>query len=200
MAQSQLNYYAENGLLQQWGYLNLDNYVMVGDPEDSIIADAYAFGAKNFDTQTALADMIKQATTNNDVRPEASLLKKYGYIPQDGSYGCCNAHGFVSTLLEFDSEDFALSRFASSLGDKTDASRFQKMANDWVNIFDTSNDLLTGGPRTAPSRPASPRSPGATATRRTTSRATPTSTCGTCRTTTPACSPCSAAIRRSYRS
>jgi predicted alpha-1,2-mannosidase len=143
-AESQLNYYSENQLMQQWGYLNLDNYVMVGDPEDSILADAYAFGARNFDTQTALADMVKQATTNNDVRPGASLIKKYGYLPQDGSYGCCNAHGMVSTLQEYDTEDFAISQFASSLGEKADATKFQKMANDWTNIFDTSNDLLTG--------------------------------------------------------
>ena len=36
MVQSQLNYYSEDKLLQQWGYDNLNNYVMVGDPEDSI--------------------------------------------------------------------------------------------------------------------------------------------------------------------
>src|SRR5579875_2346621 len=115
-AQSLLNYYSENGLLQQWGYLNLDNYVMVGDPSDSIIADDYAFGAHNFHTAEALADMVKQATTDNDVRPGSSLIKKYGYEPQDGTYGCCNAHGFVSSLLEYDTEDFAISQMAKSLG------------------------------------------------------------------------------------
>jgi predicted alpha-1,2-mannosidase len=144
LATSQLNYYAENGLMQQWGYLNLDNYVMVGDPEDSIIAGMYAFGAHHFNTSTALADMVRQATTVNDVRPGAALALKYGYLPQDGTYGCCNAHGFVSTQLENDSEDFAISRFAASLGNKTDATRFQRMANDWANLWDGSNDLLTG--------------------------------------------------------
>ncbi len=144
LATSQLNYYAENGLLQQWGYLNLDNYVMVGDPEDSIIADMYAFGAHHFNTATALADMVKQATTNNDVRPGATLAEKYGYLPQDATYGCCNAHGFVSTQLENDSEDFAISRFAAALGHKADATKFQGMANDWANLWDGSNDLLTG--------------------------------------------------------
>ena len=60
MAQSLVNYYAENGILQQWGYLNLDNYVMVGDPSDSIIADYYAFGARSFNT-TRRADRHAQA-------------------------------------------------------------------------------------------------------------------------------------------
>src|SRR5581483_5970754 len=62
-AQSQLNYYAEDKILQQWGYLQDNNYVMVGDPMQSVIADYYAFGAHAFDTKTALKDMLEQATT-----------------------------------------------------------------------------------------------------------------------------------------
>src|SRR3954471_23881941 len=57
-AQSLLNYYAQDKILQQWGYLHLNNYVMVGDPAQSFIADYYAFGAHNFNTSEALADML----------------------------------------------------------------------------------------------------------------------------------------------
>jgi predicted alpha-1,2-mannosidase len=142
MAQSLLNYYAENGVLQQWGYLNLDNYVMVGDPSDSIIADDYAFGARSFHLQEALADMMKQATTDNDVRPGEALEQHYGYLPEDGTYGCCNPHGFVPTLLEYDSEDFALSRFAAALGDKSAAAMLEQRANNWTNVFDGASGLL----------------------------------------------------------
>jgi predicted alpha-1,2-mannosidase len=142
-AQSLLNYYAQNGILQQWGYLNLDNYVMNGDPADAIISDYYAFGARNFDTATALADMLKQATTVNDVRPETAAETQYGYIPEDGTYGCCNAHGYVSSLLEYDNADFALSQFAAALGDTSDATMLQNRANNWVNVFDSSTGLLT---------------------------------------------------------
>jgi len=142
MAQSLVNYYSENGLLQQWGYLNLDNYVMVGDPSQSIISDYYAFGARNFNTSQALADMLKQATTTNDVRSGEANEAKYGYLPEDGTYPCCNPHGYVPTLLEYDSEDFALAQFASSLGDSSDATMLTNRANNWVNVFDGSNDLL----------------------------------------------------------
>ena len=83
-AQSLLNYYAQDKILQQWGYLNLNNYVMVGDPAQSIIADYYAFGARDFDTKAALADMLAQATTVNDVRPGEALEQQYGYLPEDG--------------------------------------------------------------------------------------------------------------------
>jgi predicted alpha-1,2-mannosidase len=145
-AQSLLNYYAQNGLLQQWGYLNLDNYVMVGDPSQSIIADYYAFGAKSFNTSEALTDMIKQATTVNDVRSGEALEQKYGYLPEDGSYGCCNPHGYVPTLLEYDSQDLALATFAKALGDTTDATMLRNRANNWVNVFDGADSLLN--PRT----------------------------------------------------
>ena len=141
-AQSQLNYYAEDGILQQWGYLNLNNYVMVGDPAQSIIADYYAFSARSFNTSEALADMIKQATTVNDVRPGEALEQKYGYLPEDGKYGCCNPHGYVPTLLEYDSQDLALATFAKALGDTADATMLQNRANNWVNVFDGANGLL----------------------------------------------------------
>ncbi|MGH3399882.1 MAG: GH92 family glycosyl hydrolase [Streptosporangiaceae bacterium] len=142
MSQSLVNYYAEDGILQQWGYLNLNNYVMVGDPSDSIIADAYAFGARQFHTRDALADMIKQATTVNDVRPGEALEQKYGYLPEDGSYACCNPHGQVPTLLEYDTEDFATAQMARALGDTSDATMLQNQANNWVNVFDSATDLL----------------------------------------------------------
>lgn len=143
MVQSQLNYYSEDKLLQQWGYDNLNNYVMVGDPEDSILTDYYTFGAHNFNPKAALADMLAQATTVNDVRPGEALEQQYGYLPEDGTYGCCNPHGFMSTLLEYDSEDLALAQFAADMGDRSDAAMLTRRANNWENVFDPDNDLLT---------------------------------------------------------
>jgi predicted alpha-1,2-mannosidase len=143
-AQSQLNYYKEDKILQQWGYDQDNNYVMVGDPMQSIIADYYAFGARDFDTQTALHDMLEQANTTNDVRPGENLEDALGYLPEDGSYrSCCNPHGFVSSLLEYDSNDLALSRFAAALGDTTDALKLEQRANNWENVFNPANNLLT---------------------------------------------------------
>ncbi|HYU04175.1 MAG TPA: GH92 family glycosyl hydrolase, partial [Jatrophihabitantaceae bacterium] len=146
-AQSLLNYYAQDKILQQWGYLNLNNYVMVGDPAQSIIADYYAFGARDFDTKTALADMLEQATTVNDVRPGEALEEQLGYLPEDGKYGCCNPHGYVPTLLEYNSEDLALSHFAAAMGDTANAAMLEKRANNWENVFDLANGLLN--PRNA---------------------------------------------------
>ena len=141
-AQSLVNYYSQDQILQQWGYLNLDNYVMVGDPAQSIISDYYAYGAHGFDTSQALTDMLTQATTVNDVRPGEALEQQYGYLPYGASYGCCNAHGVVATMLEYDTEDLALSQFASSLGDKSGAAMLAQRANNFENLFDPSDGLL----------------------------------------------------------
>jgi predicted alpha-1,2-mannosidase len=143
-AQSLLNYYSQDRILQQWGYLHLNNYVMVGDPAQSIIADYYAFGARDFNTTEALRDMLAQATTVNDVRPGEALEDRYGYLPEDGRYGCCNPHGYVPTLLEYDSQDLALSFFARALGDSRSADMLEARANNWQNVFSLSNNLLNG--------------------------------------------------------
>ena len=143
-AQSQVNYYSEDSILQQWGYYQDNNYVMVGDPEDAIISDYYTFGGRNFNTKQALTDMLTQATTTNDVRPGEGLEQKYGYLPEDGTFNpCCNAHGVIATQLEDDNADFALSTFAQDLGDTKDAAMLKARANNWENVFDPNNDLLT---------------------------------------------------------
>jgi len=143
-AQSQVNYYSEDSILQQWGYYQANNYVMVGDPEDAIISDYYTFGGRDFDTKQALTDMLTQATTTNDVRPGEGLEQKYGYLPEDGTYNpCCNAHGVIATQLEDDNADFALSTFAQDLGDSSDAAMLKARSNNWENVFDPNNDLLT---------------------------------------------------------
>jgi predicted alpha-1,2-mannosidase len=144
MAQSLVNYYQQNHILPQWGYLNLDNYAQNGDPSAAIIADYYAFGASSFDTTTALTDMLRQADTVNHVRPGERYESRYGYLPQNGSYPCCDLKDYASSLLEYDTADMALSEYASAKGDNSAATELRKRANSWTNLFDKSNDLLIG--------------------------------------------------------
>jgi predicted alpha-1,2-mannosidase len=150
MAQSLVNDYAQNGILPQWGYLNLDNYVMVGDPADAVIAGYYAFGARHFTAGAALADMLRQATTVNRVRPGTSIEARLGYLPEGADYGCCQLRDVVSALLEYDTADFALSRFALALGHRAIAIRFRRRADNWTRVFDPANHLLV--PRFADGR------------------------------------------------
>jgi hypothetical protein len=118
---------------------NGETYVMVGDPADSIIANYYAFGATNFDTSAALADMVSEATNPNNIRPGLAYLNEPGFLPSNGSYGCCNFHRPASTTLEYDTADFAISAFAGALGNSSDQQTFLNRAQDWQNLLNSSS-------------------------------------------------------------
>ncbi|MEU9454919.1 lectin [Streptomyces sp. NPDC048277] len=133
---SMLNGYDQTGLLPKWASNNGESYVMVGDPAAGIITDAYAFGAKGFDTAKALAALQHEATVPNNDRPGESVRDAKGYLPLDeNDYNCCNFYGPVSTQLEYDSADYALAAFAKSLGKASVYEKFATRAQDWMNVF-----------------------------------------------------------------
>jgi predicted alpha-1,2-mannosidase len=130
IATSMLNDDAQSGQLPKWSLDNGESYVMVGDPADPILADLHAFGA-SFDTSQALADMVKEAMVPSDIRPGLADYESLGYLPTDGTYGCCNFYGPVSTALEYETADEAIAQLASSVGDVADAYDFMSRAQDW---------------------------------------------------------------------
>jgi predicted alpha-1,2-mannosidase len=138
IVQSMLNDYAQDGMLPKWAQGNSETYEMSGDPADPIIADAYAFGARDFDTRQALDDMIAEATKPNNIRPGQSVLGQYGYLPSDlpaSAYGCCSFADPVSTQLEYDTADYAIAAFAKALHDQPAYTTFATRAQDWQNVF-----------------------------------------------------------------
>jgi predicted alpha-1,2-mannosidase len=141
-AQSMVDDYAQTGIFPKWSENNGESYVMVGDPADAILADYYAFGARNFDTTTALADMVKQASTTNNDRPGLAYLNSPGYLPHDGSYGCCNFYGPVATTLEYDTADFAISAMAGALGDTANQKTYANRAQDWRNVLNPASGFV----------------------------------------------------------
>ncbi len=141
---SMLNGYDQSGLLPKWASNNGESYVMVGDPAAGIIADAYAFGARDFDTAHALDALKHEATVPNQDRPGEEVRDAKGYLPLDGTYGCCNFYGPVSTQLEYDSADYALASFAKSLGDDASYTKFATRAQDWMNVFNPQTGYLQG--------------------------------------------------------
>jgi len=139
---SMLDDYAQTGLLPKWALANGETYAQVGDPADPIIADAYAFGARGFDVATALADMVAEATSTNNIRPGQQLLDTDGYLPLDGSYGCCNFYGPVSTQLEYDTADYAIAALANETGDQADYTTFATRAQNWQNVYNVQTGYL----------------------------------------------------------
>jgi putative alpha-1,2-mannosidase len=141
-AQSLVNDYGQTGMLPRWQAYGRETYVMVGDPADAIIADYYAFGARGFDVSAALAAMIAQATKPGDIRPGLSYLDSLGYLPEDGTYGCCNFYGPVSTTLEYDTADFAISALAGARDNAAAQTSFRKRAGDWRNLLNPASKLM----------------------------------------------------------
>ncbi|MFF3614842.1 lectin [Streptomyces sp. NPDC002580] len=141
-AQSMVDDYAQTGIFPKWSENNGESYVMVGDPADAIIADYYAFGAKDFDTKAALAAMVKQASTANNDRPGLNYLNSPGYMPHDGSYGCCNFYGPVATTLEYNTADFAISALAGALGDTGNQKTYANRAQGWRNVLNPASGFV----------------------------------------------------------
>ncbi|MEU6217507.1 lectin [Streptomyces sp. NPDC047022] len=156
-AQSMLDDYRQTGRFPKWSENNGETYVMVGDPADEIIAGYYAFGARDFDSAAALKAMAAEATGTNNNRPGLGYLGQLGWLPSDGSYGCCNYYGPTSTALEYNSADFAVSALAGALGDTTDQRRFADRAQGWRNLFNYGSGFIQ--PRTASGTWASGFSP-----------------------------------------
>ncbi len=143
-AQSMVNDATQNnGMLPKWSMANSETYVMLGDPADPIIAGYYAFGAKQFDTATALKQMLQEATMPSNIRPGLNYYLSMGYLPDDGQYGCCNYYASVATLLEYAKADFAVSQFAGALGDMTNAQTLLTRSQNWQNILDPSTNFLS---------------------------------------------------------
>jgi putative alpha-1,2-mannosidase len=91
MMSSLLNDQAQGGWLPKWGFANNYTDVMNGDAADPILAEAYAFGVRNFDAKAALAAMVKGATVVPsaaqlgqgwyDERPDLAAYQSDGYVP-----------------------------------------------------------------------------------------------------------------------
>ncbi|WP_235032490.1 lectin [Actinacidiphila yanglinensis] len=141
-AQSMVDDYTQTGQFPKWSENNGESYVMVGDPADAILADYHAFGATSFDTSTALTDMVAEASKTNNNRPGLNYLSSPGYMPHDGSYGCCNFYGPVATTLEYNTADFALSAMAGRLGDSADQKTYANRAQDWRNVLNPASGFV----------------------------------------------------------
>jgi len=140
-AESMVDDYSQDGMLPKWMEDNGESYVMVGDPADSIIADYYAFGARNFNTSAALSDMVAEGTNANNIRPGLNYTNEPGYLPADGTYGCCNYYGPAATTLEYGTADFAISALAGDLGNTSDQQTFLNRSQNWWNVIDPDSGM-----------------------------------------------------------
>jgi predicted alpha-1,2-mannosidase len=170
MVQSMLNDAAQTkgGFLPRWGIADNDAGQWDGDSADPIIADAYAYGARQFNVGEALKDMVHGATV-----PES------GFVTERQNLEEYEAHGWVPALtydatsypytdggsetLEYSVDDFSISQLAGAVGDNTEAGLFAKRGQNWQNLFNPATGYLAArqadgsfpsGPAFQPASPA----------------------------------------------
>ena len=142
MAQSLVNDAEQSGSFPRWALANSATGEMTGDSVVPLIVNLYAFGAKDFDVKTALHYMVNAATKGGVglggyvERPGIATYLALGYAPQTFGAG-------ASITLEWSVDDFAIARFAESLGDAATAAEFQNRAQYWQNLFNPTTRYIS---------------------------------------------------------
>ncbi|KRB57005.1 alpha-mannosidase [Flavobacterium sp. Root186] len=137
MIKSMLKMYDENGWLPKWELNSTETFTMVGDPASIVIVDACLKGIQDFDVYKAYYAMLKGADQieNNPLRPGLKEYIEKGYLST-------NYPGPVSTTLEYNTSDYAISLLAKALGEKEDYKRFAKRSLSYQKLFDKNLKLL----------------------------------------------------------
>ena len=152
MAQSLVNDAEQGGWLPKWPVAGGYTGMMGGDSADAIIAEAYAFGARDFDTKAALAAMVKGATevqTSSNLgqgyyeeRPGLDSYLQDGYVVNDTAYSGSAVPNGASLTLEYATDDFAISELAQSLGANSTYRTFLTRSQSWTNVYNVDSGYL----------------------------------------------------------
>jgi predicted alpha-1,2-mannosidase len=159
VVQSLLADYQQSGWLPKWSFADQHTGVMTGDPADIAIATAYAFGARSFDTSTALEAMVHGATAvGGDAqqryveRPGGLEYGARGYIAAEEEHHLGGAAavadpaavwGPAATTLEYAAADFAIGAFARATCAPADTARAMlDRSRNWRNVFNAADGYV----------------------------------------------------------
>jgi predicted alpha-1,2-mannosidase len=124
------------GGFPRWVMANIETGIMQGDPSAIVVADAYAFGARNYDPRSLLrvmeysADNPEAKSQNEYTRPGLKQYKEKGYY---------NA----SMQLEYTSADFAIAQFGLHACNNEPVNWiYMGRANSWQNLFNPETGWL----------------------------------------------------------
>ncbi|HVU69776.1 MAG TPA: GH92 family glycosyl hydrolase [Ktedonobacteraceae bacterium] len=142
----------QGGEIPKWSQETNEDFIMTGDPGPIVVASAYAFGARSFDTSTALS-LMNNVGTNTGAKTQGSAIR--GNL---GTY--LNLHyipGNSSDSLEYSASDFAIAQFAQAMGNTSMYNTFMSHAQWWSNVFDSDTGYIT--PRNSNGTWATPLDP-----------------------------------------
>jgi predicted alpha-1,2-mannosidase len=141
MIRSMLNAYDEGGWIPKWpnpGYSN----IMIGTHGDSIVADAFVKGIRDYDLNKAFAALSKDATQPGTGRYEArnGILDyiRLGYVPAD------KVRESAACTLEYAYDDFCVAQVARGLGKLDEARTFMRRSKNYGNLFDAKTGFMRG--------------------------------------------------------
>ena len=136
-----LNAYREGGWLPTWPSPG-NRRCMIGSHGDSIFADAYGKGIRDFDAAAAYEAMRKDATQDS---PGGSTGRDHltdyidkGYIPTERRAAA------TAVTLEYAYDDYCVSRLAQALGHEDDAKLFAGRARNYQHVWDAETGFMRG--------------------------------------------------------
>jgi predicted alpha-1,2-mannosidase len=137
-----LNSYDEGGFLPKWANPGETN-VMIATHGDSVIADAYLKGIRDYDTAKAYAAVLKDATVKGsgmfDAKQGLEDYESLGFIPYDHGVG-----ESVARTLEDAYDDFCLAQMAKAMGHMDDYAKFLERSKNYRNLYDPSVGFMRG--------------------------------------------------------
>ena len=122
-----------DGHLPRWEQANADSHGMNGDDGTIIVEEAYAFGARNFDTAGALSAMING---QSKIREGLSDYLKLGYV------AASTTGNSADITQEYSNADFAIARLAKALGDTAVYTTYLNRSNNWQHVFNTASGYI----------------------------------------------------------
>jgi len=164
-------FYEQHGHLPMWTMWQGEDHCMVGIHSIPVIVDAWKKCLVSPD-QNKLLTILVQSMINNDGENPKNCWNAYwenGYIPyRPGEFDKFVPKGqSVSTTLELAYDWWCIADFARAIGDKGSATKAQKWADCWRNVFDVETGFARprapktdGGAWREPFDPCKARVPG----------------------------------------
>ncbi len=124
------------GAFPRWVLANIETGVMQGDPSSALVANAWAFGARNYDPHALLKIMRKGAEEPGAKSQDVETRPGLDQYLSKGFYDS-------SIQLEYTSADFAIGQFAlRACGDEFLSWRYFGIAQSWKNLFNPETGWL----------------------------------------------------------
>lgn len=143
LAMARQTQYEGGGGFPLWSLYNDETLVMAGYPADPYIANAYAFGATNFDLAAVKQVMVDSGKNQRwcgrnlnvtwDHLPE---YEKYGYYPADVTDSSCSKN------VEFSVADFSIAQICKQTGDEKNYHYFLNRSQNVFNLLNSKEGYL----------------------------------------------------------